>query len=75
VWTEERYEALTDILAHVATSWRFFVKHRIFRELGEAVAPEGGGAGTIYDIYDCLTRQFPDLPKADAGGSAPATGE
>jgi N-methylhydantoinase B len=63
VWTEARYDALTEILAHVVTSWRFFVKHRIFRELGESVAPKNGGAETIYEIYDRLASRFVDLPQ------------
>lgn len=30
VWTRERYDLLTEFLAKVPVSWRFFLKHKIF---------------------------------------------
>jgi N-methylhydantoinase B len=62
VWTLARYDALTRILAAVPVTWRFFVKHKVFAAIGEAVAPAGGGAADVVAAYAALTRIFHDLP-------------
>jgi N-methylhydantoinase B len=67
VWTLARYDALTRILATVPTTWRFFVKHKVFAAIGETVAPVGGGAADVIAAYDALTQQFNDLPPTPAG--------
>jgi N-methylhydantoinase B len=66
VWTPGRYDALTRILAVVPTTWRFFVKHRIFAAIGQHIAPAGGGATDVIDAYDAVAASFADLPPAPA---------
>jgi N-methylhydantoinase B len=64
VWTPARYDALTRILATVPTTWRFFVKHRVFAAIGDKIAPAGGGASAVIDAYDAIAASFGDLPPA-----------
>jgi len=64
VWTLARYDALTRILATVPTTWRFFVKHKVFATIGANVAPLDGGATDVIAAYDKLTEMFRDLPPA-----------
>jgi N-methylhydantoinase B len=63
VWTCDRYDALTSILAAVPVSWRFFVKHEIFKAIGEAAAPRGEGAEDVLAAYQELASRFADLPE------------
>jgi N-methylhydantoinase B len=67
VWTLERYDALTRILATVPTAWRFFVKHRVFAAIGAAVAPADGGAAAVVAAYAALAEKFADLPAPPMG--------
>ena len=62
VWTRERYEVLTNILASIPVSWRYFVKHRIFAVIGKSKASLSGGATDVYAAYREVVAQFPDLP-------------
>jgi N-methylhydantoinase B len=62
VWTIERYNALTRILADVPTAWRYFVKHRVFAAVGSDVAPADGGAADVVAAYAQLAAKFVDLP-------------
>jgi N-methylhydantoinase B len=65
VWTRDRYDALTRILAAVPVTWRYFVKHEIFKAIGKAVAPQGKGAEDVIFAYGELASRFADLPKAE----------
>ena len=56
VWSLERYDALHRILAEVPVTWRFFVKQRIFAALRSP-----GDASDVFEEYQALRRQFPDL--------------
>jgi N-methylhydantoinase B len=62
VWTPARYDRLTQILAAVPTTWRFFVKQRIFAAIGDRVAEMDGGAADVTAAYLALAEQFADLP-------------
>ena len=64
VWTLARYDALTRILATMPTTWRFFVKHKVFAAIGGSVAPPDGGAADVIAAYDVLADKFDDLPSA-----------
>jgi N-methylhydantoinase B len=66
VWTLARYDALTRILQNVPTTWRFFVKHKVFAAIGDSVAPLDGGATDVIAAYDGLVEKFRDLPPAPA---------
>ncbi len=62
VWTIARYEALTAILAALPVSWRYFVKHRIFAEIGRNMPAAAGDALDVWAAYAQVVQQFPDLP-------------
>jgi N-methylhydantoinase B len=66
VWTLARYDALTRILSGVPTTWRYFVKHRVFAALAGRVAPADGGAVDVISAYDVLAEKFGDLPPTPA---------
>lgn len=73
IWTPERYEAMTQILARLPISWRHFVKHQMFAALAGSEPPPDGGACDIEHIYAQLCEQYAELPapeRADAGASA-----
>lgn len=66
IWTRERYDALTAILAEVPVPWRFFVKHQLFAAIGDAVAGRDGGAARVYAAYHTLAERFDELPRVAA---------
>ncbi|MEL6234008.1 MAG: hydantoinase B/oxoprolinase family protein [Pseudomonadota bacterium] len=63
VWTEANYEALTETLAALPVTWRFYAKHRIFRGI-EAMDPADpartSGAG-VRALAAAILAEFPDL--------------
>jgi N-methylhydantoinase B len=61
VWSLERYDALTRILAEAPVTWRFFVKHRIF-----AALKTPGSAADVYQAYATLRERFGELPPVAA---------
>ncbi|WP_454692432.1 hydantoinase B/oxoprolinase family protein [Achromobacter aloeverae] len=62
VWTHARYAALTALLAQLPVSWRYFIKHQIFRAVGNA-PPAGEDDGSdIYECFDEIARRFTELP-------------
>jgi len=62
IWTEARYAALTDILSQLPVSWRYFIKHQIFRAIGEEEPASPGDGSDVYRVFAIIARQFPDLP-------------
>lgn len=65
VWTEARYDILTRILREVPVTWRFFVKHQLFKALeGRAAGPDGGAA-ELLEAYAGLAARFADLPSPE----------
>jgi N-methylhydantoinase B len=66
VWTRERYEVLTQILAGVPIVWRYFLKHKIFEALAAEERPEEGGTAVIERIWRALRAQYPELAEAEA---------
>ncbi len=67
VWSLDRYDALHRVLAEVPVTWRFFVKQRIF---GALRSP--GDAFDVFEEYQTLRGQFPDLPPLPASERAKA---
>lgn len=63
VWTRARYAALTRILAEVPVTWRYFVKHEIFRRVEGAPLAGSDGAADVIDAYAEVAGRFTDLPK------------
>ena len=63
IWTKDRYAALSSIMASLPISWRHFVKHRIFAEIGDAVAQDGRGGSDVWDVYKSLCEQYAELPR------------
>lgn len=66
VWTEARYDLLTRILAKVQVTWRFFVKHQLFKAMEGQVAGADGGAKELEAAYTALATRFADLPPLEA---------
>ena len=68
VWTDANYDALTEVLAALPVTWRFYAKHRIFRAI-EAMDPSDpdrtNGAAVLRE-RDAILAQFPDLQRATA---------
>lgn len=64
VWTKARYGLLTRILREVPVTWRFFVKHELFRALEGRKADRDGGTGELLAAYGDLAARFEDLPPA-----------
>jgi N-methylhydantoinase B len=63
VWSKERYDALTDVLAQTLVPWRHWVKKAIFA----AVSTEANltaPAAQVRAIYARLCAQFPQLVEA-----------
>ena len=61
VWTLARYRALTEILAQLPISWRYFIKHQVFRAVGSTRPAEDDGRD-IYDIFEQIRGRYKDLP-------------
>lgn len=62
-WTQARYRVLTEILAGLPVSWRFFVKHQLFDALDARLAqgkPEADGA-LVRELFEVLARDYPAL--------------
>jgi N-methylhydantoinase B len=72
VWTISRYEALTRMLTNVPVTWRYFVKHQIFAQIGKETAPTNGGAEDVIQAYNKLTTRFRELPTFNAEPQRPA---
>lgn len=51
VWTEERYQHLTDFLASAPIGWRFFLKHRTFEAVDRLVADTRPVAKQMQGIF------------------------
>jgi N-methylhydantoinase B len=62
VWTEQRYALLTRILMAAPVTWRFFVKHQLFKVMEGRLAGPDGGAAELLDAYAALATRFVDLP-------------
>ncbi len=65
IWTRERYDALTLILAALPVSWRFYAKHQIFEAVAE-IAPDRGGHQEVYEAYANLAALHSELPPLSA---------
>lgn len=63
VWTPARYAALTRILVEVPVTWRYFVKHEIFRRVQASPAKGSDGAADVLEAYAEVAGRFTDLPK------------
>ncbi|MBB4015778.1 N-methylhydantoinase B [Chelatococcus caeni] len=64
VWTEARYGVLTGLLAKLPVTWRYFVKHEIFRQIQRPPVDGSDGVDEVYRAYTQVTDRFADLPKA-----------
>lgn len=63
IWSLERYDVLTRILATVPLNWRHFVKHQVFAAVGDRPATgEAGGADDVLAAYETLRRAHAELP-------------
>jgi N-methylhydantoinase B len=62
VWTRKNYELLTTLLAASPVHWRFFIKHRIFKSIGDKVSDQNHKR--IYECFNHLLEEFPQLNEA-----------
>ena len=62
VWTRRNYEVLTKILAAVPVHWRFFIKHRLFAEIGDEA--NESNHEKISMLFDEILEDFPQLKEA-----------
>lgn len=62
VWTRERYDALTALLAALPVNWRFFLKHRIFEAMEAEAGSLPAGAAAIDALYARMRARYRDLP-------------
>lgn len=63
VWTKQNYDTLTESLAKLPISWRFFAKHQIFSAIAKIPDNDPGKLdGTIVQTeFNTLLKRFPDL--------------
>ena len=63
VWTKQNYEKLTEGLAKLPISWRFFAKHQIFSAIAKMPDndPSKLDGAAVQTEFNTLLRRFPDL--------------
>ena len=64
LWTRERYDALTEILAGLPVNWRFFIKHKIFAAMEEksrSGSVDGEGAALIHRVFRDIAGGYREL--------------
>ncbi|RMF38342.1 MAG: hydantoinase B/oxoprolinase family protein [Alphaproteobacteria bacterium] len=68
VWTTANYDALTDGLAALPVSWRFYAKHRIFAaiEAMDPADPTRTDGRAVRRLLGALIAEFPQLAAAAA---------
>ena len=62
VWTRENYDLLTQILAAAPVHWRFFIKHRLFAEIGNK--ENTNNHERINILFDEMLDEFPQLKES-----------
>jgi len=62
-WTNERYDALTTLLAGVPVNWRHFLKLKLFDALAarERAGDAAAGAAVIHALFAELRERYPQL--------------
>jgi N-methylhydantoinase B len=71
VWTQERYDALTDVLAATAVTWRHWAKRMMFQSVARGELADRGPAAQIRALHAALAARFPQMlsapePRAEA---------
>ena len=62
VWTDEAYEALSQLLRRLPVHWRFFMKHRIFEAIERLPEAERKGtAAQVQEVFRGILREYPQL--------------
>jgi N-methylhydantoinase B len=61
VWTQERYDALTDVLAATAVTWRHWAKRMIFQSVARGELADRGPAAQIRALHAALAARFPQM--------------
>lgn len=62
VWTRARYATLTHILMQLPPSWRYFMKHQIFRAVGEKRPDNKNDGSDVFAAFEEIAQRFPELP-------------
>ena len=71
IWTQENYEALTEILAGLPVDWRFFVKHKVFEAIERL--PESDRTGKGYEVrraFEIVAAEYSELGEHASTGDA-----
>jgi N-methylhydantoinase B len=58
IWTEERYEHLTEFLASAPVGWRFFLKHRAFEAVDKLVADPRPVSDQMQSIFADMRSRY-----------------
>ena len=63
VWTKQNYDTLTEGLAKLPISWRFFAKHQIFSAIAKMPDndPDKLDGTAVQTEFNILLKRFPDL--------------
>ena len=63
VWTKQNYDTLTESLAKLPISWRFFAKQQIFSAIAKIPDNDPGklDGTTVQTEFNTLLKRFPDL--------------
>ncbi|MDC1408469.1 hydantoinase B/oxoprolinase family protein [Candidatus Puniceispirillum sp.] len=63
VWTKQNYDILTEGLAKLPISWRFFAKHQIFSAIAKMPDndPDKLDGTAVQTEFNILLKRFPDL--------------
>ncbi|OUJ11512.1 hydantoinase B/oxoprolinase family protein [Acetobacter okinawensis] len=62
IWTPERYNILTQILARIDISWRHFIKNKLFDVIKTHPISAESGVVDVINAYNDLQKSFPNLP-------------
>ncbi|MEO0823294.1 MAG: hydantoinase B/oxoprolinase family protein [Pseudomonadota bacterium] len=74
VWTEANYDALTEGLAALPVTWRFYAKHRVFAAIDamDSRLPERIDGSAVRRVLADLVAEFPELIAGRAAAAARA---
>ena len=63
LWNKNNYERLTDCLAKLPVTWRFYVKHRIFRAIEDWDRSDANlfNGQAVVSLFNGILDEFPEL--------------
>ena len=69
LWNKNNYDALTDCLAKLPVTWRFYVKHRIFRAIEDWDRSDANlfNGQAVVSLFNGILDEFPELKGKKTG--------